>query len=262
MRARDTGGAALPNWYLHPLVAEQKRHVHLELARRWTDGLVVSAALKTDLFEEAFGDDDFYLGLFGQAPHLYGMDIAWDTALRAQRRYPTGLRVLVTDARQPGLASDSMDVIISNSTLDHFGSRQEFLEALAGLARVLRPGGRIVLTLDNPANPLYPLLRGITRRGWAPYSLGYTPSLTQVERDLNRLGLNVLHRDWLIHNPRLLSTLVFGLLPWHGAVSWLLKQFARLSALPTRGWTACFHAVCAEKPEEGIARIASRRTHT
>ena len=36
MRARDTGGAALPNLYLHPLVAEQKRHVHLELARRWT----------------------------------------------------------------------------------------------------------------------------------------------------------------------------------------------------------------------------------
>ena len=25
MRARDTGGAALPNWYWHPLVAEQKR---------------------------------------------------------------------------------------------------------------------------------------------------------------------------------------------------------------------------------------------
>ena len=189
MRARETGGAALPNWYLHPLVAEQKRHVHLELVH----------------------------AVAGQA----------------------------------GLAG-----------VGHFGPRQEFLEALAGLARVLRPGGRIVLTLDNPANPLYPLLRGITRRGWAPYSLGYTPSLTQVERDLNRLGLNVLHRDWLIHNPRLLSTLLFGVLPWHGAVSWLLKQFARLSALPTRGWTACFHAVCAEKPEDGIARMVSRRSHT
>jgi SAM-dependent methyltransferase len=262
MRGRDTDGAASPNWYLHPLVAEQKRHVHLELARRWTDGLAVSAALKTDLFEEAFGDDDFYLALFGAPSHLYGMDIAWDTALKAKRRYPARLTVLVTDARQPGLASASMDVIISNSTLDHFGSRDEFLEAVAELARVLRPGGRIVLTLDNPANPLYPLLRGLTRRGWAPYSLGYTPSLKQVERDLNDLGLTVLQRDWLIHNPRLVSTLLFGLLRGHRAVSWLLKQFARLSALPTRGWTACFHAVCAEKPKDAIARVVSRRTHT
>ena len=63
MRGRDTDGPTSPNWYLHPLVAEQKRHVHLELARRWTDGLAVSAALKTDLFEEAFGDDAFYLAL-------------------------------------------------------------------------------------------------------------------------------------------------------------------------------------------------------
>ena len=64
MRWRSSGASALPNWYLHPLVAEQKRHVHVELVRRWADGLVVSAVLKTDLFEEAFGDDDFYLRVF------------------------------------------------------------------------------------------------------------------------------------------------------------------------------------------------------
>jgi ubiquinone/menaquinone biosynthesis C-methylase UbiE len=258
MRWRSSDAPTPPNWYLHPLVAEQKRRVHLDLVRRWTDGLVVSTALKTDLFEEAFGDDDFYLRVFeaegaGEAgartaSSLCGMDIMWETAHRARRRCLGRLAVLVTDTRQLGLADNRVDVIISNSTLDHFGSRGEFLEALAELARVLRPGGRIVLTLDNPANPLYPLLRWITRRGWAPYALGYTPSLAQVERDLHRLGLTVVDREWLIHNPRLVSTFLFGLLRQPRLVSWLLRQFARLGTLPTRSRTACFHAVCAEKP--------------
>ena len=264
MRRERSGERAAPNWYLHPLVAEQKRQVHLELARRWTDGLAVSLALKTDLFEEAFGDDDFYLRLFestdvspGAAATsraaLYGMDIVWETAERARRLTAKRLSVLVTDARRLGIASERVDVIISNSTLDHFGSREEFLEALSELARVLRPGGRIVLTLDNPANPLYPALRWITRRGWAPYALGYTPSVAQVESDLGRLGLSVLDREWLIHNPRLVSTLLFRLLRRPGQVSWLLRQFSKLGALPTRRWTACFHAVCAEKPARQLA---------
>jgi len=72
--------------------------------------------------------------------------------LRARRPVP---QFLAADARGLPLRTASFDLVLSTSTLDHFDSRREFVAAIAEIARVLRPGGRLVLTIDNPSNPLY-----------------------------------------------------------------------------------------------------------
>jgi SAM-dependent methyltransferase len=249
------GARKSPSWYLDPLVAAQKRRIHRELVWRWTRGLTIRQALKTDSFEEAHGDDCILFDLFPSADSV-GIDLAFSTARRAQSRCPNPrVRFLVGDARSLAIRQGSMDAIVSTSTLDHFDTRAEFERAIDQLAGILRPGGVLVITLDNPQNPLYALLRWASRRDWLPFWLGYTTSLTGLVRCLEDNGLQVTATDALIHNPRMVSTLLFRALRLllgrraDAPIRALLAAFAALGRLPTRRFTACFMAACARKPE-------------
>jgi ubiquinone/menaquinone biosynthesis C-methylase UbiE len=249
------GSRPSPSWYLDRLVAQQKRRVHQELIRLWTSGLEVSRVLKTDTFEEACGDDQILFDLFPASACAIGMDLAWQTAHHARARCPSpNVRFLVSDARNLALRSASFDVVVSTSTLDHFDSPAALPEALKELARVLRPGGIAVVTLDNPRNPLYAILRWASRRGWTPFPLGYTASLPELVCHLQDAGLEVTATDALIHNPRMISTILFlalrRALGRHadGPIRFLLATFAALGHLPSRHFTACFVAACARKP--------------
>lgn len=251
------GGKQKPSWYLDPVTARQKRETHLRVIREWTEGMKVERILKTDLFEEAFGEDSLLEWLFPGATLVCGLDAAFSTAKSASRRHQRKIHSFACDVRHLAVQDCSVDVVVSTSTLDHFNGRADFLAALSELARVLRPGGRLVITLDNPWNPLYPLLRWLSVKGAGPYPLGYTPSATRLERDLGAAGLLAEKRSWLIHNPRGISTLLFlGLrkLLWRRAaddmVGLLQTMFEWQNKLPTRKFTACFVALAARKPPQ------------
>jgi SAM-dependent methyltransferase len=249
------GEAPAPSWYLDPLVARQKREVHQQLVRKWTEGCPVESVLKTDLFEEAFGEDQILFDLIPGTHRVIGIDVSRAIAARAMRRSPLGCaRFVAADVRSLPLRSELIDVVVSNSTLDHFDTREEFQAALSELARVLRPGGVLVITIDNAYNPLYQLLRLLSRFGVGPFPLGYTTSLRGLIQSLEKHGLEVADKSRLIHNPRLISTLLFlSLRRTLGKradtpIRWLLGLFSRLDALPTWPLTACFVAACARKP--------------
>lgn len=243
------------SWYLDPLVALQKREVHLQLMRDWAGDGSPARLLKTDLFEEANGDDHI---LFDAAPspvRLFGCDLSSATARRAARRFAgADAGLFCSDVRHLALASESLDLIVSTSTLDHLDSILDLRGAIGELARTLKPGGRLVLTLDNPRNPIYWILRLMSRLGWLPFHLGVTVSRARLIRMLEQAGLEVLDSRMLIHNPRVISTFLFlGLRRMlgrraHGPISAVLALFSRLDRLPTRELTACFSAACARKP--------------
>jgi len=247
-------GRARPSWYLDPLVARQKRELHVKLFSEWMPA-GARLGLKTDVFEEAFGGDALLPDLAPLSAAWIGMDVAADTvrAARARMALPSA-RFLVCDVRSLPLRAACLDVVVSNSTLDHFKTRLEFEKAIAELARVLRPGGRLLVTLDNPRNLLYFPLRWLSKASRAPFPLGYTPSLARLRKTLERAGLQVVATGSLIHNPRVLSTLWFlALRRILGSradkpVQWFLNAFAKLERLPTRQLTVCFVGACAVRP--------------
>jgi len=253
MRAQVHGR---PNWYLDPLVAAQKRAVHLDwISRNLPPDLRIGTVLKTDLFEEAYGPDELLFTLSVDAGLKIGFDINPETVSRAAgRQSDHACRFLNADVRRMPLADESVDVVLSNSTLDHFDTEREIEQSLRELTRVLKPGGIMLVTLDNPRNPLFFLLRASLPWTGVPFRLGKTLSLRKLLRVLDRAGLEVQSTDWLIHNPRFLSTLIYLTLRRmfgpraSGTIGWLLTLFSKLGRLPTRGFTGAFVAACARKP--------------
>src|SRR5215218_4780156 len=166
-----------------------RRHsdrVNAALVERWLRQ--VSSVLKTDLFDEAVSVG-LYPALADRAERVIGIDTSERVIQAAARRYP-GLEARRADVRALPLAAAEIDAVVSNSTLDHFAAPDEIGIALRELARVLRPDGLLVLTLDNPLNPVVGLTKALPRRslnrlwrrlgrttvraGLVPYEVGAT----------------------------------------------------------------------------------------
>jgi SAM-dependent methyltransferase len=250
------GRADSASWYLDPVVARQKAEAFLALIDRWRDPDTIGVTLKTDLFEEANGEDALVPRL-DPGLALIGLDLDLETVCRARRRFADfPLEVLVADLRSLGVRDSAFDLVVSPSTLDHFRTRDELEVSLREIGRVLRPGGIVILILDNPLNPLYHPLRWLAPRV-APYSLGRTLGRRRLSLTLERLGFDVLGHDYAIHNPRgvltLLNLLLRSLLGGSAErpIRALVRLFATLDRLPTRAFSACFVAVAARKRWDG-----------
>jgi SAM-dependent methyltransferase len=254
-----------PSWYLDPLVAEQKRKVHQEWIRASTGDRSRRVVLKTDLFEEANGADRVFDDLFPDMRLAIGMDLDHRTVLTAARRHSPAFHSVVCDVRHLAFRSASLDLVVSPSTLDHFDSAKDIFVALDELTRVLQPGGVLLISLDNPRNPLYHVLRWLSRRGWTPYVLGQTLSLRSLTGMLIERDFRIEATSYLIHNPRGISTALFLALRRvfgrfaSAPIRGLLGVFALLGKLSSRSLTGCFLAVSAiRQPVEPSPRAVSR----
>ena len=236
-----------------------RRHsdaVNLELVRRWVPS-GVRRVLKTDLFDEAIGSGLVDL-LATRAESVFGVDVAAATASGAVARHP-GLRATVADVRSLPYADGTFDVVFSNSTLDHFERAADIDVALRELARVLRPGGELILTLDNLANPVI-WLRSVLPfwllhwTGLVPYYVGATLGPRATEEHVRSAGLDVMARGSVVHCPRVPAVALAGLLDRcagsavRQAYLRFLAAFEALGRWPTRYLTGYFVAVRARKP--------------
>jgi SAM-dependent methyltransferase len=240
--------------YLDDFLGEMKRQAHLGLVQRWGGVPAGGRVLKTDLFEEATGPDAFLLDLRG-AELLVGMDISREAAVRARRRDAEGrASQLVADVRALPFADGTFQLIVSPSTLDHFDNDADLLCSLRELARVLAPGGRLVITLDNRDNIFDPVLRLAARLGLLPYFLGRSFTAAELRSALEAAGLEVRDVTAILHNPRLWATgavTVANWLGWSpliGLVRRTLAAAQRLEGTRLRFRTGSFVAACAVKP--------------
>ena len=224
------------------------------LLERWLPG-EAGLVLKTDLFDEAVGS-----GLIAQLEHCgraLGIDTSVTIARSAVERSAVR-RAACADVRQLPFAGASFGAVVSNSTLDHFRSLEELALSLRELHRVLRPGGTLLLTLDNPANPLVALRNALpfpllNRVGLVPYYVGVTGGPRRLRTLLEATGFRVTAMGAVLHCPRVLAVALCRAVERSGS-AWarrvtlrLLGACEALSAWPLRYLTGHYVAVRAIK---------------
>jgi SAM-dependent methyltransferase len=228
--------------------------LNLALLKDWLGSQPLGSALKTDLFEEAVGSGLVPL-LLERCANVTGVDIAEAAVNAAVARNPA-LSAQMADVRALPFADGAFDLVVSTSTLDHFDGLRDIAAALAELHRVLAASGKLVLTLDNKANPVV-ALRGVLpfwllhRLGLVPYRSGTTCGPARLRRLLEEAGFDVVEMGAVMHSPRVLANRIAQLRDRGGGgeasariVRGLLR-FERLRALPTRWLTGYYIAVLA-----------------
>lgn len=241
-----------------------RRHsdrVNAALVERWLPP--VASVLKTDLFDEAVGEG-LYPVLAKRAERVVGIDASERVVTAAGRRYPL-LEAVFADVRSLPLGDAEVDAVVSNSTLDHFDTPAEIELALHELHRVVRPGGLLLLTLDNPLNPAVAVTKALPRSqlnrlwsrfgvesargGLVPYYVGATLGPRRLRASLRRAGFEPLELSALVHFPRIVAVVAGRRMERRRSPAVerrfleLLWRAERLGSLPTRYVTGHFLAV-------------------
>lgn len=230
-----------------------RRHadrLNRRLIERWCPA-ASKRTLKTDLFDEIAGAG-LATELKDRSEYLAGLDISQRIVSAARHR---GVEGSVADVRDLPFATGSLDLVVSNSTLDHFESKDEIRRALAEIHRVLRVEGTLIVTLDNPTNPVVALrnslpLDPLRRTGLVPYPVGATLGRAELEHGLRETGFAVRATEWILHCPRAWAVWRARRISGRSALAEdrflsRLTRWERLRHLPTRPLTGHLVAACA-----------------
>jgi len=211
--------------YSNELIAKHKRKTYLNLITRWADLTYSQRILKTDLFAEAFTQEQFLFEMPRTNSNVVAIDISREIVAeaknQARQHNVDASKYLCCDVRHLPLQSNSIDLIISDSSLDHFPSEVDIITALKELARVLKIGGILILTIDNKGNLTYPpyiFTRLWMRLRLSPYFIGKTLSFAKLRNVLEEIGLNVEESTAILHYPH----------P-DGLVRWIESSLRRVS---------------------------------
>ena len=189
-RFPDLGGAASTAQYL----ADEQRLLscHLDLHR--------CRLLKTDLWDEA-KNTRILQWTVDQGARATGIDLSYAIVREARHRFGhRSLEAAVADVRALPFADASFDAIYSMGTVEHF---DESSHAVAELARVLKPGGRLILGVPNRYDPfLRPLMVAVLGR-FGLYAYGFEKSFSrrQLRTMLERAGLQVIAETGILFVP-------------------------------------------------------------
>src|SRR5262249_4303394 len=214
--------------------------------------------LKTDLFEEAVSCHHVLDAL---GPGSIGIDCSLAIVRAARERLRrAGDRHLfvVADLRAIPLRASAVGHILAGSSLDHFPAKADIAVSLTELARVLSPGGTLVVTFDNPHNPIVWLrnrlpFAWLNRCGLVPYYVGATYGRAEGRARLEALGFAVTDVTAVAHAVRAPVIWCVALAERLNAprlrrrIARILEAFERFERWPTRYRTGYYLAFRAQK---------------
>jgi 2-polyprenyl-3-methyl-5-hydroxy-6-metoxy-1,4-benzoquinol methylase len=178
-------------------------------------------------------------GLTDPSPRLVAADLSFTAVAKgkafSEGRHAPAIAWEVADVQALSHADNTFDTVISCETIEHL---PEPRQALAEFARVLKPGGRLLLTTPNYLG-LLGLYRAYLRTRGRRY--------TEEGQPINRLMLLPLTVDW-IRCAGLRVDVIAAIghyLPWPGREP---IRFSKVDSITPLKWFALHSLVIAEKP--------------
>jgi SAM-dependent methyltransferase len=208
--------------------------------------------LKTDLWDEAKNTEILRWAATGGA-RPFGIDIAFATVRQAcQLDWPDRPGFALADVRRLPFRSNSMDLIYSMGTIEHF---TDYPVAVAELFRVLKPGGTAIIGVPNKLDPfLRPLMVTLMNR-FGLYDYGMERSFTPLElcRLLESAGFRVTGLSGVLFIPGWLRMLDLWIHTRKRGLCWLTEgpvgsfrwAYRRYPAVRRHGYLV---AACVTKP--------------
>lgn len=228
--------------------------LHAQLLSCWIRGHHFPSSLKTDLFDESVGAGCLQ-ALGSISDEVHGMDISRQVVESAESRNPK-TQMRVGDVRDIPYADGSFGLVFSNSTIDHFSTREEIERAIQEMARVLAKNGTLILTMDNPCNPFVGIRnflpqKALRQTGLTPYFMGQTLSMAKMAESVERAGLRVKKRRHIQHLPRVFALHLCRILARSRRLAEILPpamlRWESLAGWPTASWTGHYSALLAVK---------------
>jgi len=231
---------------------EHSDRVHIDLISKWLPDKPFNKVFKTDLFDE-YVCTGLYPFLSAKAEAVYGIDLSEPVTKNSRLKYPDMSTIRANILSLP-FADNVFDLIISNSTIDHFQHLDNIVESLNELYRTLGKDGTMILTIDNLDNPIVALRNRLpysflNRSGIVPYYVGVTLGLKKLLEILAQTGFEILDKCFIMHCPRIFCVLIAEYFKKSasrkGQLRFLraLKMFEGLSKYPVSPLTGHFIAV-------------------
>ena len=169
--------------------------------------------LKTDLWDEA-KNTRILAWASERGAHAFGIDISGPTVLQARRAFRGDpLKCTVSDVRALPFGDASFDAIYSMGTIEHFDETEQ---AVAEIARVLKPGGRAIVGVPNRHDPFLRPALATVLQAIGLYAYGYEKSYSRraLRGLLERAGLTVEAETAILFMPGWLRMLDLACHSW------------------------------------------------
>jgi 2-polyprenyl-3-methyl-5-hydroxy-6-metoxy-1,4-benzoquinol methylase len=120
---------------------------------------------------------------------VVGVDVSGEVIAEAARRYPE-LKFLKADAMELSgkFPPESFDCVVASEVIEHVTDPKRFL---AEAGKVLKPGGRLVLTTQNSNGIQYRVRMLLGRFRWDPYHFRMY-SRWEIEDEVKAAGFRII----------------------------------------------------------------------